>query len=167
VANFLTFARSDRRERQPVSLPDLVRETARLVEKEAERRGVRVEVTAEDVPAVRADAESVRASILNLVLNSFEAMPEGGVLRMRVFGTDREVTVEVADTGHGIPESDRERVFEFAYTTRDGGHGLGLAMVHQVVVEEHGGRVSLDSRPDEGTRVSLAFPGDDGSREAA
>jgi len=167
VANFLTFARSDRRERQPVSLPDVVRETARLVEKEAERRGVQVEVTAGDVPTVRADAESVRASILNLVLNSFEAMPEGGILRMRVWGADREVTVEVADTGHGIPESDRERVFEFAYTTRDGGHGLGLAMVHQVVVEEHGGRVSLDSRPDEGTRVTVVFPGDDPSREVS
>jgi signal transduction histidine kinase len=167
VANFLTFARGDRREREPVGLPELVRETARLVEKEAERRGVRVEIVAEPVPAVPADVESVRASILNLVLNSFEAMPEGGVLRMRVFATGGEVTLEVADTGRGIPETDRERVFEFAYTTRDGGHGLGLAMVHQVVVEEHGGRVSLDSRPGEGTRVSLVFPVGDASRASS
>jgi signal transduction histidine kinase len=86
---------------------------------------------------------------------------------MRVFATGGEVTLEVADTGRGIPETDRERVFEFAYTTRDGGHGLGLAMVHQVVVEEHGGRVSLDSRPGEGTRVSLVFPVGDASRASS
>ena len=47
----------------------------------------------------------------------------------------------------------------FAYTTREGGNGLGLAMVHQCIVEEHGGRVALDSRPGEGTRVRLILPG--------
>jgi signal transduction histidine kinase len=165
VANFLHFARSDRLERAPVSLGDLARETVHLVEKEAERRGIEIEVVVDDaVPTVQADAESIRASILNLVLNGFEAMPDGGSLRIRVAAVarDNEVVLEVIDSGHGIPESEQERVFDFAYTTRDGGNGLGLAMVHQVVVEEHGGRVSLDSRPDEGTRVSLAFP-----REAA
>jgi signal transduction histidine kinase len=112
----------------------------------------------ERVGAVPANAESLRASILNLVLNSFEAMPNGGALTIRLRGTGGEVVLEVADTGEGIPEADRERVFEFAYTTREGGHGLGLAMVHHCVVEEHGGRVGLDSRPGEGTRVRLALP---------
>ena len=58
----------------------------------------------------------------------------------------------------GIAEGDRERVFEFSYTTRDGGTGLGLAMVHHCIVEEHGGRVSLESRRGEGTRVRLLLP---------
>ena len=56
------------------------------------------------------------------------------------------------------PHEDQERVFEFAYTTREGGNGLGLAMVHQCIVEEQGGRVELDSRPGEGTVVRLIFP---------
>ena len=73
-------------------------------------------------------------------------------------GGPDEVVLEVVDTGCGIPEEDQERVFEFAYTTREEGHGLGLAMVHQVVVEDHGGHVSLDSRPGKGTRVRMAFP---------
>jgi signal transduction histidine kinase len=161
VENFLQFARSDRLERAPVSLPDLARETVRLVEKEAERRGIEIDVVAPEVtPEVPADAESIRASVLNLVLNGFEAMPDGGSLRIRVGvgESDDEIVLEVADTGRGIPESEQDRVFDFAYTTRDGGNGLGLAMVHQVVVEEHGGRVSLDSRPGKGTRVSLALP---------
>ena len=85
-------------------------------------------------------------------------MPHGGTLTLSVRGGEAETRLEVADTGRGIPEEDQEKVFEFAYTTREDGHGLGLAMVHQVVVEDHGGSVSLQSRPGEGTRVLLAFP---------
>lgn len=158
IDNFLRFAKSERHERHPVDLGELLRETARLVQKEAERRGIRLQLElAEAAPAVRADGEALRSSILNLVLNSFEAMPEGGELKMKLAVENGEVLLEVADTGEGIPEADRERVFDFAYTTRDGGNGLGLAMVHHCVVEEHGGRVWLDSGP-QGTRVRLALP---------
>jgi signal transduction histidine kinase len=159
IENFLRFAKSERNERLPVHLGELLRETARLVQKDAERRGIRLTLDlAGDAPPVLADGEALRSSILNLVLNSFEAMPDGGELAIKLTVEGAEVQLEVADTGKGIPEEDRERVFEFAYTTRDGGNGLGLAMVHHCVVEEHGGRVSLDSRPGEGTRVRLALP---------
>jgi signal transduction histidine kinase len=159
VENFLRFARSDRTARTAVDLSRLARETAQLVEKEAERRGVRVRVAGGDgAVVVPGHMESIRSSVLNLVLNSFEAMPAGGTLALTVSSGEGEARLEVADTGHGIPEEDQEKVFEFAYTTREEGHGMGLAMVHQVVVEDHGGRVSLQSRPGEGTRVVLAFP---------
>lgn len=159
IENFLRFAKSERRERLPVDLGELLRETARLVQKEAERRQVLLRLDLDEAtPLVRADGEALRSAILNLVLNSFEAMPGGGVLTVKLSSEDGFVLLEVADTGQGIPEGDRERVFEFAYTTRDGGNGLGLAMVHHCVVEEHGGRVVLDSRPGEGTRVQLALP---------
>ena len=159
VGNFLRFARSDRRSREVVDLPQLLRDTAQLVEKEAERRGIRVQVeTGEDCATVEADVESIRSSILNLVLNSFEAMPQGGHLTLGLTSSDGAAVVEVADTGEGIPEEDQDRVFDFAFTTRERGSGLGLAMVHQCVVEDHGGRVTLDSRPRGGTRVRMLLP---------
>jgi len=159
VENFLSFARSDRRERQAVDLRDLLEETARLVRKEAEWRGVEVKLDLPQAsPAVAVDGESLRSSILNLVLNSFEAMPDGGTLELSLRVAEDAVIVEVADTGEGIPEAERERVFEFAYTTREGGSGLGLAMVYQCVAVEHGGRVSIDSSLGQGTRVSLTLP---------
>jgi signal transduction histidine kinase len=159
VENFLRFARSDRAAWSPVDLVRLAQETAQLVEKEALRRFVRVEVRSLGQPGcVEGDVESIRSSILNLVLNSFEAMAEGGTLSLQVSGAEGETRLEVADTGCGIPEENQEKVFEFAYTSREEGHGLGLAMVHQVVVEDHGGRVELHSRPGEGTRVVLIFP---------
>jgi signal transduction histidine kinase len=159
VSNFLRFAKSERRERQPLDLGELLRETVRLVQKESERRRVRIDLdVAETLPAVLLDAEAIRSALLNLILNSFEAMPDGGELALRLHGAGDEVVVEVADTGEGIPEEAQEHVFDFAYTTREGGSGLGLAMVHHCVVEEHGGRVSLESRPGQGTRVRLALP---------
>lgn len=159
IGNFLRFARTDRRERQPMDLAALLRETASLIKKEAEWRKIDVELDInEAAPSVSIVGESVRSSVLNLVLNSFEAMPEGGKLTLRLGVEGASIVVEVADTGKGIPEEDREKVFEFAYTTREGGSGLGLAMVHHCVVEEHGGRILLDSEPGRGTRVRLLLP---------
>jgi len=159
IGNFLSFARTDRRERQAMDMGELLRETARLIRKEAEWRDIEVVLDVnEATPAVSVVGESMRSSILNLVLNSFEAMAEGGRLTLRLGVEDRSVVVEVEDTGKGIPPEDQEKVFEFAYTTREGGSGLGLAMVHHCVVEEHGGRISLDSEPGRGTRVRLAVP---------
>ena len=159
VGNFLQFARSERHERQAVDLAALLGDTERLVQKEAERRGVRIRLDLPPShPPVEADAEALRSAVLNLVLNALEAMPDGGTLGLALSAVPGEVTIEVSDTGAGIPQEEQERVFEFAYSTREGGNGLGLAMVHHTVVEEHGGRIALDSRPGEGTRVWLTLP---------
>jgi two-component system NtrC family sensor kinase len=159
VGSFLRFAKSERRERAPADLGELLRETARLVQKEAGRRGVEIEVRVEPgAPRALVDAEALSSAVLNLVLNGFEAMAEGGRLVLVLSREGDGIVIEVADTGRGIPEEDRERVFDFAYTTREGGTGLGLAMVHHSVVEEHGGRVELLERDGGGTRVRLVLP---------
>jgi signal transduction histidine kinase len=159
VGNFLRFAGGEARERRPVGLAQLLRDTADVVRKEAEWRGVELAVDPGPVEAVvEVDAEAVRSSLLNLVLNSFEAMPDGGRLSLALSAGDAEAAIEVADTGVGIPDADRDRVFDFAFTTRDGGSGLGLAMVYQCIVEDHGGRIDLDSAPGRGTRVRLVLP---------
>jgi len=168
IENFLRFARSDRAAHVQVDLAHLARETAQLVEKEAQRRGVRVLVASDGPPVVvQGDREAIGSSILNLVLNSFQAMPNGGTLTLSARQVEGEARLEVADTGEGIPSQEQEKVFDFSYTTREEGHGLGLAMVHQVVVEDHGGRVSLSSRPGEGTQVLMAFPSRSHAAEAA
>jgi len=159
VGTFLGFARSEARPSGPVDLHELLTETERLVHKEAEWRYVDVKLDLErGLPAVHADGEAIRSSLLNLVLNSFEAMPRGGTLTLRLARNGNSALVEVADTGEGIPEEDQDRVFEFAFSTKERGSGLGLAMVHQCVVEDHGGRVTLDSRPGGGTRVRMFLP---------
>ena len=159
VQNFLRFAKSEGRASGPVEPAALLADTAALVEKEAARRAVAVRVdAAPDLPLLQAEDEALRSAILNLVLNGFEAMPQGGTLTLVARHTESEVVIEVADTGEGIAAEHREQVFDFAYTTRESGSGLGLAMVHQVVVEDHGGRVEIESAVGVGTRVRLHLP---------
>lgn len=159
VENFLCFARADGRRTEAVDLGALLADVANFVAKEAQRRGLVLAVEAETRGSViAANPESLRAALLNLVLNGFEAMSPGGKLTLRARTEGESVVVEVEDTGRGIAPEDQERVFEFGFTTRADGHGLGLAMVHQVVVEEHGGRVGLASSPGVGTRVRIELP---------
>ena len=125
VSNFLRFAKSERLERSPTELAELVRDTVLLVRSESERRGVAIELNLEEsLPPVPADGEAIRSALLNLILNSFEAMPRGGSLTIDLHADGEEIVLSVADTGEGIPEEDHEHVFDFAYTTRDGGHGM-------------------------------------------
>jgi len=159
VGTFLRFAATDQRERQSINLAQLLQEMRGLIQKEAEWRQVELELDIDEaVPEIEADGEAIRSAVLNLVLNSFEALPEGGRLTLRLRSEQDEILLDVEDNGKGIPAEDRDRVFEFAYTTREGGNGLGLALVHQCIVDDHGGRVSLESEPGEGTRVRLALP---------
>jgi signal transduction histidine kinase len=159
VENFLRFAKTERHERRLVDLGEILVETLRLVQKEAERRKVEIELAVPDgLPPVLADGAAIHAAVLNVVLNSFEAMPDGGRLAVALRAEDGRNTIEVVDTGQGIPEAEQERVFDFAYSTRAGGNGLGLAMVHHCIVEEHGGKVSLESRVGQGTRVRMTLP---------
>lgn len=167
VVNFLRFAKGDNRERQPVNLAALIRETAQLVRKETQWRGIEMKLELEEVPDLSVDVEAIRSSLLNLVLNSCEAMPNGGELSISLSSDAGEVRLDVADNGRGIPQEDIEKVFDFGYSTREGGSGLGLVMVHQCVVEEHGGRVDLESEVGSGTRVRLVFPLAESTEESA
>jgi signal transduction histidine kinase len=166
VSSFLRFASSGGRERTRVRPSALVEEVARLVRKEAEWRGIELETVLDGSdPEVDADVESLRASVLNLVLNAFEAMPDGGTLRLETHGETGAAVLEVHDSGVGIPEEDRERVFDFGWSTRETGRGLGLAIVHRCIVEDHGGRVRLESEVGRGTTVALHLPAADGDEE--
>ena len=165
VENFMRFARRDRPALVAVDLRELVRETAQLVEKDAARRSIDLQLEFEDdVPSLSLHPDSMRSAILNLVLNSFEAMPEGGRLVISVGSQGPEVVVRVTDSGRGIAAEDQDKVFDFGHTDRAEGSGLGLAMVHHVVVEEHDGRIDLESEPGRGTTVSIHLP--DTSRES-
>lgn len=110
------------------------------------------------------DEGSMRGALMNLMLNAIEAMPQGGTLSITVDQTDETLRIEIADTGSGISEEEAKKIFEPFYTTKEQGLGLGMPYSKKVI-DQHGGTISLDSRPGEGTRISIALPA--GKKEGA
>ena len=127
-----------------------------------EMKAARVELRlalAATLPPVRADESQLRAALLNLLRNSREAMPRGGVVTVATrVGRDGAVEAEVRDTGAGIPEEAMSRIFDPFYSTKEKGTGLGLAFALQVA-REHGGTVRCESVPGRGATFTLSLPG--------
>ncbi|WP_224250243.1 sensor histidine kinase [Hyalangium gracile] len=125
---------------------------------ELERAGVEVVRNfAPDTPPVLADEGQLRQVFLNLLRNSREAMPDGGRLTVSTRGLEKEVEITVQDTGRGMTEVVRERLFEPFFSTKEGGTGLGLS-VSQQILQAHGGTLACQSQPGEGTTFVLRLP---------
>jgi signal transduction histidine kinase len=103
------------------------------------------------------DARLMRQALLNVLLNAVQAMPSGGTLAVSARREGGAVRLEVADTGAGIPEEVRHRVFEPFFTTRPTGTGLGLAVVKRIA-EDHRAPVAIESVEGGGTRFVLLLP---------
>jgi PAS domain S-box-containing protein len=108
-----------------------------------------------DLPLVPANAEKLKQVLLNLCKNAFEAMPDGGTLTLRGRRTDGRVSLEIEDTGAGIPKG--IDIFELFTTTKSHGTGLGLAIVRQII-GAHGGTITYSSQPGKGTTFRLSLP---------
>jgi two-component system nitrogen regulation sensor histidine kinase NtrY len=109
------------------------------------------------LPVVPADRDLLVHALGNLVANALDAMPDGGALRVRTACVEGGVTVSVADTGPGIAEEQRARLFTPYFTTKKGGTGLGLSIA-QSIVSDHGGRIDVHTAPGEGTTFRLFLP---------
>jgi signal transduction histidine kinase len=97
--------------------------------------------------------------LVNLVLNAIAAMPAGGRLAFRHIVDGPFLTLIVSDTGEGIPPENLEKVFDPFFTTKRSGEGTGLGLaVCRKIIEQHGGRILVSSRPGEGTEFSVSLP---------
>ena len=152
---YLRFGRMPKGVLAPVDAVRVVRETAEFMGEELAAADVQVESRLPDEPVrVVTDEGQLRQALVNVIRNAVEAMPGGGLLALVVRPEGERVAVEVADTGTGIPESFKARLFEPFATTKPRGTGLGLAFVQQVA-QESGGDVGIESGEGRGTTVRL------------
>jgi len=170
VARFSDFAKMPPPQLQPVNINEAVRSAVKLFEPQFGAVG-RPPITPElylneNLPTIQADPELLHRALQNLVLNSMDAMPGGGTLTIRTQPQNGAVRVEVSDTGTGLTEEECARLFTPYYTTKQHGTGLGLAIV-QSVVSDHGGRISVESRPGCGTTFRIELPVHPAAREKA
>jgi PAS domain S-box-containing protein len=167
VRNLLFFARQRPPERAPVNLQAVVEQTLALRTTQLSLSGISVETDfAPDLPEIIGDAQQLEQVFLNLLLNAeqaiLEARPQGRILvRTRVSPDRAVVYADVVDDGPGVPPEALPRVFEPFFTTKIVGSGTGLGLsVSYGILEEHGGRLSVQSWPGETTfTVELAVSG--------
>jgi signal transduction histidine kinase len=172
VRELVTFAATNHPDKRDESLNRIIDRALGLVKYELTRGQVNVvRDLSPDVPPVPLDANKIEQALINLFLNAVQAMPEGGTLTVRTSWreTDREVgaelrtrgevTVEVLDTGDGIPADQVRRIFDPFVTLKPSGKGTGLGLsVTRRIVELHGGKIEAMNRESGGARFVVTFP---------
>jgi two-component system nitrogen regulation sensor histidine kinase NtrY len=161
VGSFSEFAKMPAPAFELVSPNDIVERVVALFRAQIEAPGHRPIVLTLDLDPsrerIRADGEQLGRVVQNLLLNAIDAMPRGGQLVLRTRHSGASFRFDVSDTGEGLTEEERQRLFTPYYTTKQHGTGLGLAIV-QSVVADHFGKVWVESAPKQGTTFHIELP---------
>jgi signal transduction histidine kinase len=142
---------------EEVDMERLVDRAYTTFAEEARRRGIEYRCDLEAKPVIVSDGDRVLQIISNLLANAFRWTPDGGRVGLELTATDGSVYVAVADSGPGIPPSERERIFRPFWSRGGGGTGLGLAIARELA-GALGGRIGLESSAEQGSRFELVLP---------
>lgn len=158
VNDFLDFTREVHPDKREVDLEAFFADILLLYGTAADQSQVMIKRVI-DIEAEQAyfDSELIRRALFNLINNALQAMPQGGTLTLLARQEDGRLMFQVADTGSGIPAEDLENIFTPFFTTKDKGTGLGLPLAKKIA-ENHGGKVQIESKPGQGTTVTLSIP---------
>ncbi len=164
VENFLSFARPSRKATSRLQLGEVLKGVTDLVANQAASRHVQMLFVTDGTPiVVEGSEDQLKQAFLNVIINSLEAMPDGGRLVVSAASADAGGTapamavVRIEDTGEGIPAERMGRLFDPFFSTRPHGTGLGLTIAHRVI-QDHGGKIQVESTPGSGTTLTVALP---------
>jgi len=165
VNGLLNFARMNGSEFTELDLNQLIRESLALLEHQLRQNRVEVLYAPdESIPRVYGNAGKLQQVFVNLFLNARDAMPSGGTLKVETAKNDTMVVVDIRDSGVGIPSEYIRQIYDPFFTTKNTGKGTGLGLaVTYGIIQEHGGRIFVDSTPAQGTHFRLKLP----TRQAA
>jgi two-component system NtrC family sensor kinase len=158
VSDLLEFARGREPQLREVELVGLLRGVYRKLGNTLDTAKINfiLESQSEEIKAY-ADPVQMEQVFINLFMNAVEAMSSGGTLKVKVRSAEGNVTVEVADSGAGMPPETVDKIFEPFFTTKDKGTGLGLAIIFNII-QKHNGGIRVESTPGSGTLFIVTFP---------
>jgi signal transduction histidine kinase len=156
--DFLRFARISELRRSPIDLPNVVTRMVEYVGPKAQSVGVTIHwFPPADLPQVALDVELFEKVLLNLLLNAYDAMPQGGSLTIQALATESWVVLDVIDTGCGMTHEQLALAFKPFVTSKPAGNGLGLATAKKIVTA-HQGTIEVQSELGRGTKFSIRLP---------
>jgi two-component system sensor histidine kinase HydH len=158
VEDFLRFAKVQTLKVEPSNLNDVVDDLRDFCEPQAMGQGIVIRTQYDpDLPMIPLDVDLFKQALWNLVRNAHHAMPEGGDLIFQTRLEGAGAVLDVTDTGEGMTPDVASQVFDAFYSTKSGGSGLGLPTTRKIV-EAHGGSISLQSEPGQGSRFTVRLP---------
>jgi PAS domain S-box-containing protein len=167
VKDLLDFARLKPPQITPVDLSELVRDSIRLLAPKIKKNKIAVKKAVEKgLPQIKADPQLMEQALLNVLLNAIQAMPYGGELSLKVGRIENSspgkrhprVRISIRDTGQGILPEHLDHIFDPFFTTK-GSRGTGLGLpVCQRILEDHGGKIEVESKEDVGTTCHIYLP---------
>ena len=156
--DFLRYAGKMELDRRPVDLNRLLEDMVDFFHPQAQVHRVQLRLQPAEGPlVVPLDERMMKQAMLNLMINAVHAMPQGGELILSARRKDDRAVIHVVDTGRGMEPEVLERIFQAYYSTKKGGHGLGLA-ISKRIVEEHGGTIGAVSEVGKGTDFRVELP---------
>jgi PAS domain S-box-containing protein len=160
LRNMLSFSKPEEEKRKPIKINGLVEGILLVMEKQMKESNIKVETYFDEgIPEVMASTNQMRQVMLNLIKNAKEAMPKGGILTVRTSREDDKVLIRIQDTGVGIPEEIRDKIFEAFFTTKQKVKGVGLGLsVCYGIIKDHGGEIKVESEVDKGTTFTIHLP---------
>jgi len=161
VRDYLSFAKPPQTIMTQANVGEIIDNVARQMRYQCQQSGIAINFESPERVIIKGDANRLHQLFLNIILNSAQAMPNGGAIniecRQEDIGDDGKICVMVSDTGVGILESNIQKIFEPFYSTKSHGTGLGLSAA-KAIVEEHGGKISVTSQSGRGTSIAMEFP---------
>lgn len=155
--SFLEYGRPLEMSMQKTDICKIIEDVLSLVAAKAQKEDIEIIKEYDIMPELIVDPEFIKTCLYNVILNAFQAMPNGGRLTVRTRQADDKFSVTIEDTGVGIPEEKVGKVFDPFFTTKSKGLGLGLALTKRVI-EEHKGKIDFKSREGEGSTVVMLLP---------
>jgi signal transduction histidine kinase len=158
VRTFLDFTRPVELRMDTIPLQELVQEIVDLAQPQTAAANIQVSVLLEaEGVEVRVDRDLLKQAMLNVVVNAIQAMPEGGELHFEATTSEDTAEVRISDSGGGISEDLRDKIFRLYFSTKPQGSGIGLAMTFRIV-QLHDGTIDFTSEPGKGTTFLIRLP---------
>ena len=158
IGELLDYARPANLDMQALPIDDLVKKAVTLIRADADSLGIVIDETYHCTKmSVAADPDKMIQVVLNLCLNSLQAMENGGLMSVTTAQLQNTVTIVIKDSGSGIGKENLSKIFDPYFTTKSGGTGLGLA-ISAKIMQDHNGTISLSSQANQGTTVTVTIP---------
>ncbi|MGO9566879.1 MAG: sensor histidine kinase, partial [Desulfomonilaceae bacterium] len=162
VQGLLSFARKKNLRKSAVDLTKIFEDIALLIGNRMKIQGISLRIEKPRItPIAHCDGDQIKQALLNIILNSVEAMPNGGLITVSTEPSpdEKSLIMRIQDTGPGIPENVRSKLFEPFFTTKKDGHGTGLGLsVVYGIMWQHGATIEVESTKEKGTTFIVSLP---------